>query len=73
MKKTKNPIFNVMHVRKQTKDGMTVDQQLVNAYALSDSGVPNGCYILRDGQVECPRKRGEKVFVQYTSIFRERI
>jgi hypothetical protein len=71
-KKTAHPIAQVMPVMKGKPDGLLIHQQSLREPYVID-GVPDGFYCLKDGRIICPKKRGEKVFVRYTSVFMESI
>ena len=71
-KKTVHPIAHVLSVMKGKPDDLLVHQQALREPYVVD-GVPDGYFYLKDGRVICPKKRGEKVFVRYTSVFMEAI
>jgi len=71
-KKTVHPIAQVLTVIKGKPGDLLVHQQFLREPYVVD-GVPDGYFYLKDGRVICPKKRGEKVFVRYTSVFMEAI
>ena len=71
-KKTAHPIAQVLSVIKGKPDDLLVQQQDLREPGVI-AGVPDGYYRLVNGRVVCPKKRGEKVFVRYSSVFMEAI
>ena len=71
-KKTMHPIHEVVRVLKY-RDYETgrVMQQLREPYEID--GVPDGYFCVIKGRIVCPKKRGEKVLVCYSSVFEEEV
>lgn len=72
-RKTEHGIYEILSVKKRAKNQLysTTEQQRVNA--LADGEVPEGCFVLLNGRIHCPKKRGEVVTVRYTSVFQEEV
>ena len=68
--KTKHPLAQVQCVRKKQRGSdIWIEQQLANYRPIN---MPDGwAYIQPDGRILVNKKRGEKVFVRYTSVFAE--
>lgn len=71
-KKTAHTIEEVFRVLKShTRGTLVVQRALREPYAIS--GIPEGFFCVVNGRVICPKKRGEKVLVTYSSVFEEEI
>lgn len=71
-KKTKYPIQDVCRVLKQKgREDYRIMQQLRRPFEID--GVPYGYFYVANGRVYCPKKRGERVLVTYSSVFQEEV
>lgn len=70
-KKTAHPIHEVLCVLKQTGQGLCAQQRLRKPFVIH--GVPDGYFCIVKGRVICPKRRGEKVLVTYSSVLEEEL
>lgn len=70
-KKTQHSIHEVMRVLKLIRGAYIVQRQLREPFLIE--GVPEGYFCNIKGRIVCPKKRGEKVLVCYTSVFEEEV
>jgi hypothetical protein len=74
-KNTQHSMDTVLRVFKDCRSygGMVIEQKRINSLNLPDSGTPENCYAVVDGRIHCKSDAGEKVYVEYSTVYREEI